>query len=127
VVEFCLIAHHTCLGISPQPALVTAANVSEVTVGLKVVDQMVAPASLGTDKSYDSTEFRWQLGGDAFSPLSLLGDGLTDIASQDVLLKCRQPARVSGRWIRCLSDHCLFLGHSIKNFGIGIGFERVPS
>jgi transposase len=50
---------------------VTAANVSEVTVGLKVIDQVKVlrpqgrprqrPASLATDKSYDSTDFRWEL------------------------------------------------------------------
>ena len=48
--------------------LVTAANVAEVTVGLKVVDRVRVPRpqgrpkqrpdSLGADKSYDSAEFR---------------------------------------------------------------------
>jgi hypothetical protein len=52
----------------PLAFLVTAANVSEVTVGLKVVDRVWVPrpkgrpkqrpASLGADKSYDSTDFR---------------------------------------------------------------------
>lgn len=49
----------------PLAFLVTAANVSEVTVGLKVVDQVRVPrpqgrpcqrpASVGADKSYDRT------------------------------------------------------------------------
>jgi transposase len=52
----------------PLAYLVTAANVSEVTVGLKVVDRVRVPrrhgrpkkrpASLGADKSYDSADFR---------------------------------------------------------------------
>ncbi len=51
--------------------LVTAANVSEVTVGLKVVDQVRVPrpqgrprqrpASLAADKSYDRADLRWEL------------------------------------------------------------------
>jgi transposase len=55
----------------PLAFLVSAANVAEVTVGLKVVDQVRVPrpqgrpkkrpASLGADKSYDSAEFRYQL------------------------------------------------------------------
>ena len=55
----------------PLAFLVTAANVAEVTVGLKVVDQVRVPrpqgrpkqrpATLGADKSYDSAEFRYQL------------------------------------------------------------------
>jgi len=55
----------------PLAFLVTAANVSEVTVGLKVVDQVRVPwpqgrprqrpASLAADKSYDSADFRWEL------------------------------------------------------------------
>jgi transposase len=55
----------------PLTFLVTAANVSEVTVGLKVVDRVRVPrphgrpkkrpASLGADKSYDSADFRWEL------------------------------------------------------------------
>jgi IS5 family transposase len=55
----------------PLAFLVTAANVAEVTVGLKVVDQVRVPrpqgrpcqrpATLATDKSYDSAEFRWEL------------------------------------------------------------------
>jgi transposase len=50
---------------------VTAANISEVTVGLKVIDQVKVPrpqgrprqrpASLAADKSYDSADFRWEL------------------------------------------------------------------
>jgi transposase len=50
---------------------VTAANVSEVTVALPVVDRVKVPhpkgrprqrpASLGADKGYDSAEFRRQL------------------------------------------------------------------
>jgi hypothetical protein len=55
----------------PLAFLVTAANVAEVTVGLKVVDRIRVPrpqgrphqrpASLATDKSYDSADFRWEL------------------------------------------------------------------
>jgi transposase len=55
----------------PLALLVTAANVSEVTVGLKVVDQVRVPqpkgrpkkrpTSLAADKSYDSADFRWEL------------------------------------------------------------------
>jgi transposase len=55
----------------PLAFLVTAANVAEVTVGLKVIDQVKVPrhqgrprqrpASLAADKSYDSTDFRWEL------------------------------------------------------------------
>lgn len=55
----------------PLAFLVTAANVSEVTVGLKVVDRVRVPrlhgrpkkrpASLGADKSYDSADFRYEL------------------------------------------------------------------
>jgi hypothetical protein len=55
----------------PLAFLVTAANVSEVTVGLKVVDRVRVPrpkgrpkqrpASLGADKGYDSAEFRQEL------------------------------------------------------------------
>jgi transposase len=55
----------------PLAFLVTAANVSEVTVGLKVVDQVRVPrpqgrprrrpASLAADQSYDSADFRWEL------------------------------------------------------------------
>ena len=55
----------------PLAFLVTAANVSEVTVGLPVVDQVRVPrsqgrprqrpASLAADKSYDSADFRWEL------------------------------------------------------------------
>jgi transposase len=55
----------------PLAFLVPAANVSEVTVGLKVVDRVRVPrphgrpkkrpASLGADKSYDSADFRWGL------------------------------------------------------------------
>lgn len=51
----------------PLAFLVSAANVAEVTVGLKVVDQVRVPrpkgrpkqrpASLATDKSYDSADF----------------------------------------------------------------------
>ncbi|HZA24863.1 MAG TPA: IS5 family transposase [Dehalococcoidia bacterium] len=52
----------------PLAFLVTAANVAEVTVGLKVVDRVRVPrpqgrpkkrpASLGADKGYDSADFR---------------------------------------------------------------------
>jgi transposase len=52
----------------PLAFLVTAANVAEVTVGLKVVDRVGVPRpkgrpkqrpdSLGADKGYDSAEFR---------------------------------------------------------------------
>jgi IS5 family transposase len=55
----------------PLAFLVTAANVAEVTVGLKEVDQVRVPrpqgrprqrpASLAADKSYDSANFRWEL------------------------------------------------------------------
>src|SRR5918992_1177207 len=55
----------------PLAYLVTAANVSEVTVGLEVVDRVKVPrsqgrprqrpASLAADKSYDSADFRWEL------------------------------------------------------------------
>ena len=55
----------------PLAFLVTAANVSEVTVGLEVVDRVKVPrpqgrprqrpASLAADKSYDSADFRWEL------------------------------------------------------------------
>jgi Transposase DDE domain len=55
----------------PLAFLVTAANVAEVTVGLKVVDRVRVsrpkgrpkkrPTSLGNDKSYDSADFRWEL------------------------------------------------------------------
>jgi transposase len=55
----------------PLAFLVTAANVAEVTVGLKVIDQVKVPrpqgrprqrpASLAADKSYDSSDFRWEL------------------------------------------------------------------
>ena len=55
----------------PLAFLVTAANVSEVTMGLKVVDQVRVPrpqgrprqrpARLAADKSYDSADFRWEL------------------------------------------------------------------
>jgi transposase len=55
----------------PLAFLVTAANVSEVTVGLPVLDQVRVPrsqgrprqrpASLAADKSYDSADFRWEL------------------------------------------------------------------
>jgi transposase len=55
----------------PLAFLVTAANVAEVRVGLKVVDQVRVPrpqgrpkqrpASLGADKSYDSGDFRQEL------------------------------------------------------------------
>jgi IS5 family transposase len=55
----------------PLASLVTAANVSEVTVGLEVLDWVKVPrpqgrprqrpASLAADKSYDSADFRWEL------------------------------------------------------------------
>ena len=55
----------------PLAFLVTAANVSEVTVGLKAVDRVRVPrpqgrpkkrpASLGADRSYDSVYFRHEL------------------------------------------------------------------
>jgi transposase len=55
----------------PLAFLVTAANVAEVTVGLKVVDRVRVPrpqgrpkqrpASLAADKSYDSADFRQEL------------------------------------------------------------------
>jgi len=55
----------------PLAAVVTAANVAEVTVGLDVVDRVRVPRprgrprkrpdSLAADKSYDSVEFRHQL------------------------------------------------------------------
>jgi transposase len=55
----------------PLAFLVTAANVSEVTVGLQVVDQVRVPrpqgrprqrpTRLAADKSYDSADFRWEL------------------------------------------------------------------
>jgi transposase len=55
----------------PLAFLVTAANVAEVTVGLKVVDRVRVPrpqgrpkrrpTRLGADKSYDSADFRWEL------------------------------------------------------------------
>jgi transposase len=55
----------------PLAFLVTAANVSEVTVGLEVVDRVKVPrtqgrprqrpASLAADKSYDSANIRWEL------------------------------------------------------------------
>lgn len=55
----------------PLAFSVTAANVSEVTVGLEVVDRVKVPrpqgrprqrpATLAADKSYDSGDFRWGL------------------------------------------------------------------
>ena len=55
----------------PLAFVVTAANVSEVTVGLEVVDRVKVqrpqgrprqrPGSLAADKSYDSADFRWEL------------------------------------------------------------------
>ena len=55
----------------PLAFVVTAANVSEVTVGLEVVDRVKVPrpqgrphqrpASLAADKSYDSANFRREL------------------------------------------------------------------
>jgi hypothetical protein len=55
----------------PLAFLVTAANVAEVTVGLKVVDRVKVPrpqgrprqrpASLAADKNYDSADFRWYI------------------------------------------------------------------
>jgi transposase len=55
----------------PLAFLVTAANVAEVTMGLKVIDQVKVPrhqgrprqrpATLATDKSYDSANFRQEL------------------------------------------------------------------
>jgi transposase len=55
----------------PLAFLVTAANVSEVTVGLEVLDRVKVPrpqgrprqrpASLAADKSYDSADLRWEL------------------------------------------------------------------
>jgi transposase len=55
----------------PLAFSVTAANVSEVTVGIGVVDRVKVPrpqgrprqrpASLAADKSYDSADFRWEL------------------------------------------------------------------
>jgi transposase len=55
----------------PLAFVVTAANVSEVTVGLEVLDRVKVPrpqgrprqrpASLAADKSYDSADFRWEL------------------------------------------------------------------
>ncbi len=55
----------------PLAFLVTAANVAEVRVGVKVVERVKVPrpqgrpkqrpARLATDKSYDSAEFRYQL------------------------------------------------------------------
>ena len=55
----------------PWAFVVTAANISEVTVGLEVVDRVKVPrpqgrprrrpASLAADKRYDSADFRWEL------------------------------------------------------------------
>ena len=55
----------------PLAFLVTAANVSEVTIGLEVVDRVKVPrpqgrprqrpGSLAADKSYGSADFRWEL------------------------------------------------------------------
>jgi hypothetical protein len=63
----------------PLAFLVTAANVAEVTVGLKVVDQVKVPrpqgqprqrpASLAADKSYDSATSGGSFAGEGFSRL----------------------------------------------------------
>ena len=94
----------------PLAYLVTAANVSEVTVGLKVVDRVRVPrrhgrpkkrpASLGADKSYDSADFRYELNCDdgGFSLLFPNGNGPNAVAGRDVPQKLMRLASLAGRW-----------------------------
>jgi hypothetical protein len=71
----------------PLAFLVTAANVAEVTVGLKVVDRVWVPRPQGgpkqrprclaADKSYDSAQFRRQ-----WWSRSRAGNGPTAVADR---------------------------------------------
>jgi hypothetical protein len=71
----------------PLAYLVTPANVSEVTVGLEVVDRVRVPrpqgrprqrpASLAADKSCDSADFRWELRRRGIQPSKDGGSGKT--------------------------------------------------
>jgi DDE family transposase len=92
----------------PLAFLATAANVSEVTVGLKVVDQVRVPrpqgrpkkrpASLGADKSYDSAEFRYQLRRRHIQPAIPRREWPKRRRRPGLLLKYIGPASIAGRW-----------------------------
>src|ERR671915_1694563 len=78
----------------PLAFLVTAANVSEVTVGLQVVDQVRVPRfqgrprptpNLGADKSYDSADFQWELRRRGIQP---------SIPQRKLQNRCRRPGRL---------------------------------
>ena len=92
----------------PLSFLVTAANVSEVTVGLEVVDRVKVPkpqdrprqrpASLAADKSYDSADFRWELRRRGIQ-LSIPRREWKTVADGQVdHLWCITSARVAGKW-----------------------------
>jgi hypothetical protein len=80
----------------PLASLVTVANVSEVTVGLEVVDR-AQPAWLLTKVTTALTS-GGSFAGEGFSRLFHGGSGKTVAAGQAVLLRCIRPASVVGRW-----------------------------
>jgi hypothetical protein len=91
----------------PLAFLVTAANVSEVPVGLEVVDRVKVPrpqgrprqrpASLAADKNYDSIDFRWELRRRGIQPSIPRREWKTVADGQVDLRWCIQLARVGGR------------------------------
>jgi hypothetical protein len=86
---------------------VTAANVSEVTVGLEVVDRVKVPrpqgrprprpGSLAADKSYDVPTSDGSFTEEGFSRPFQGEDGKTAAVGQADLRWCIQLARVAGR------------------------------
>jgi hypothetical protein len=92
----------------PLAFLVTAANVAEVTVELKVVDWVRVPGPKGrpkqrpgrlaVDKSEDSAEFRQGLRRGGFNLPYLAENGPMAGASLGVPQRPTRPASIAGRW-----------------------------
>ena len=92
----------------PLAFLVTAANVAEVTVGLKVVDRVRVPrpkgrpkqrpGRLAADKSYDSAEFRQGLRRGGIQPSIPRRAWPNRGASLGVPQRPTRPASIAGRW-----------------------------
>jgi hypothetical protein len=109
----------------PLAFLVTAANISEVTVGLKVIDQVKVPrtqgrprqrtASLAADKSYDSPDFWWELRQRGIQPVH----SKTDVEKPPLLAKqtssgtSTQPESVEGGTQPRLAGQLEEIGHQV--------------
>jgi hypothetical protein len=111
----------------PLAFLVTAANVAEVTVGLKVVDRVRVPrpkgrpkqrpASLGADKSYDSADFRQELRQRRIQPSVPAGSGPTTATSLAALWRPMRPASIAGRWSEVTAGWTTGVGWSLAMTG----------